>query len=428
MKKFISFAAAIIACVAAFAQNPQYDTYFTPDRLRIDLTFAGDASYQKIFLEGMVKEGGWSGSKTNLIDPFRYGEYFLEVQTPQGEAIYSKGFNTLFQEWRTTAEARTTPQAFNSSYTIPFPKEKVVLKVYERVKATGLHNEIFSIGIDPADKLISREVANDFKVTAIMENGDPANKVDLLFVAEGYTAEQMEKFLADARRFADYLFTMPPYNRHKGDFNIWAVESVSPESGTDIPHEDIWRKTVANSNFYTFRSDRYLTAQNQKTICQIATAAPYDALYVIVNNEKYGGGGIYNFYGLSASDCPWALEVFVHEFGHSFAGLADEYYDSSTSYEEFYNLKIEPWEPNITTLVNFDAKWKDMLPSGTPIPTAPLGEQKDNVTLGVYEGGGYMAKGIYRPVMDCRMKTNQAAGFCPVCQRAIERMIEYYCK
>ncbi len=428
MKKLISFAAAIIACVAAFAQNPQYDTYFTPDRLRIDLTFAGDASYQKIFLDGMVKEVGWSGSKTNLIDPFRYGEYFLEVQTPQGEAIYSKGFNTLFQEWRTTAEARTTPQAFNSSYTIPFPKGKVVLKVYERVKATGLHNEIFSIGIDPADKLISSEVANDFKVTAIMENGDPANKVDLLFVAEGYTAEQMEKFLADARRFADYLFTMPPYNRHKGDFNIWAVESISQESGTDIPHEDIWRKTVANSNFYTFRSDRYLTAQNQKTICQIATAAPYDALYVIVNNEKYGGGGIYNFYGLSASDCPWALEVFVHEFGHSFAGLADEYYDSSTSYEEFYNLKIEPWEPNITTLVNFDAKWKDMLPAGTAIPTAPLSEQKDNVTLGVYEGGGYMAKGIYRPVMDCRMKTNQAAGFCPVCQRAIERMIEYYCK
>ena len=221
---------------------------------------------------------------------------------------------------------------------------------------------------------------------------------------------------------------MPPYNRHKEDFNIWAVESISEESGTDIPHEGVWKKTVANSNFYTFRSDRYLTAQNQKTICQIATAAPYDALYVIVNNEKYGGGGIYNFYGLSASDCPWALEVFVHEFGHSFAGLGDEYYDSSTSYEEFYNIKIEPWEPNITTLVNFDAKWKDMLPAGTAVPTAPLADKKDNVTIGVYEGGGYMAKGIYRPVMDCRMKTNQAHGFCPVCQRAIEKMIEYYCK
>lgn len=428
MKKFITLCAAALLSIAAFAQQPKYETYFTPDRLRIDLTFAGDASYQKIYLDGLVKECAWSGSKTNLIDTFNYGEYRLEVQTLQGEAIYSKGFNTLFQEWRTTADAVTTPQAFCSSYTIPYPKEKVVLKVYERVKATGVYSEIFSVGINPADKLISHEVANSWKVSSLMQNGDPATKVDLCFIAEGYTAQEMDKFRADARRFTEYLFTMAPYNRHKEDFNIWLVESVSEESGTDIPHEDVWKKTVANSNFYTFRSDRYLTAQNQKTICQIATAAPYDALYVIVNNEKYGGGGIYNFYGLSASNCKWAEEVFVHEFGHSFAGLGDEYYDSSTSYEEFYNIKIEPWEPNLTTLVNFESKWKDMLPSGTSVPTPPLSDPKDNVSMGVFEGGGYMAKGIYRPVMDCRMKTNQAQGFCPVCQRAIEKMIGYYCK
>jgi hypothetical protein len=428
MKRFITLCAAALICMAASAQQSKYETYFTPDRLRVDLTFAGDASYQKIFLEGLVKECAWSGSKTNLIDTFNYGEYRLEVQTLQGEAIYSKGFNTLFQEWRTTADAVTTPQAFCSSYTIPYPKEEVVLKVYERVKATGVYSEIFSVGINPADKLISHEVANSWKVSSLMQNGDPATKVDLCFIAEGYTAHEMEKFRADARRFTEYLFTMAPYNRHKEDFNIWLVESVSEESGTDIPHEDVWKKTVANSNFYTFRSDRYLTAQNQKTICQIATAAPYDALYVIVNNEKYGGGGIYNFYGLSASNCKWAEEVFVHEFGHSFAGLGDEYYDSSTSYEEFYNIKIEPWEPNLTTLVNFESKWKDMLPSGTSVPTPPLSGPKDNVSMGVFEGGGYMAKGIYRPVMDCRMKTNQAKGFCPVCQRAIEGMIGYYCK
>ena len=428
MKKFIILCAAALLSIAAFAQQPKYETYFTPDRLRIDLTFAGDASYQKIYLDGLVKECAWSGSKTNLIDTFNYGEYRLEVQTLQGEAIYSKGFNTLFQEWRTTADAVTTPQAFCSSYTIPYPKEKVVLKVYERVKATGVYSEIFSVGINPADKLISHEVANSWKVSSLMQNGDPATKVDLCFIAEGYTAQEMEKFRADALRFTEYLFTMAPYNRHKEDFNIWLVESISEESGTDIPHEDVWKKTVANSNFYTFRSDRYLTAQNQKTICQIATAAPYDALYVIVNNEKYGGGGIYNFYGLSASNCKWAEEVFVHEFGHSFAGLGDEYYDSSTSYEEFYNIKIEPWEPNLTTLVNFESKWKDMLPSGTSVPTPPLSDPKDNVSIGVFEGGGYMAKGIYRPVMDCRMKTNQAQGFCPVCQRAIEKMIGYYCK
>ncbi|MBQ7773947.1 MAG: peptidase M64, partial [Bacteroidales bacterium] len=229
MKKLLSLFSALAVCIAAFAQQPQYDTYFTPDRLRIDLTFAGDATSQKIFLEGMTKECAWSGSRTNLVDPFKYGEYYMEVRTPDGKVIYSKGFNTLFQEWRTTAEAQTTPQAFNSSYVIPFPKEKVVLKVYERVKATGKHNEILSVGIDPADKLISREVKNDFKVTKVICNGDPANKVDLLFIAEGYTADEMEKFLQDARRLADYMFTMPPYDRHKDDFNIWAVESVSQE-------------------------------------------------------------------------------------------------------------------------------------------------------------------------------------------------------
>lgn len=430
MRRIISLLATVLLCATlSFAQQaqPQYDTYFTPDRLRVDLTFAGDASYQKIFLEGLTKECAWSGSKVNLLDPFKYGEYFMEIQTPQGTPIYSKGFNTLFQEWRTTADARTTPQAFNSSYVIPFPKEKVVLKLYERVRATGLHNEIFSIEIDPADKLISHEVTNDFKVSHILYNGDPANKVDLLFIAEGYTAQEMEKFRKDAERFANYMFTMAPYNKHKEDFNIWIVESVSQESGTDIPHEGVWKKTVANSNFYTFRSDRYLTAQNQKTVAQIATAAPYDALYVIVNNPKYGGGGIYNFYGLSASDCRFAEEVFIHEFGHSFAGLGDEYaYDNS--YEEFYNIKIEPWEPNITTLVNFEAKWKDMLPEGTPVPTPYLENRRDNTQLGVYEGAGYMGKGIYRPVMDCRMNTNTAEGFCAVCQRAIERMIEYYTK
>jgi IgA Peptidase M64. len=435
MKYLITLLALFLATFQVNAQEcncknkctqPKYDNFFTPDRLRIDLTFAGDATYQKIFLDGLTKENTWSGSKKNLLDPFKYGEYFLEVCTLNGKAIYSKGFNTLFQEWRTTAEAKTTQQSYASSYVIPYPKEKVILKIYERVKETGLHNQIFKLEIDPTDYLISKEVANNFKVTPIINNGDVEHKVDLLFIAEGYTDKEMDKFRADVKRFASYLFEMEPYKSREKDFNIWAVESVSPESGTDIPHENIWKQTVANSNFYTFRSDRYLTAPNHKTISQIATNAPYDALYVIVNHNKYGGGGIYNFYGLSVSDHQLTAPVFVHEFGHSFAGLGDEYYDSSTSYEEFYNLKTEPWEPNITTLVNFDSKWKDMLPKGTKIPT-PQTKENDG-KLGVYEGGGYMAKGIYRPVMDCRMKTNTAPGFCPVCRKAIEAMIDYYTK
>ncbi len=403
-----------------------YSTFFTPDRLRIDLIFAGNNKYQKIFLSSLAWEKNWSGSKVNLIDIFQGGEYLLKIKSKEGQTIYSRGFNTLFQEWRCTPEAGLNEQSYCSSYVIPFPKDTVQLYIYERVKETGKHNELFKATINPNDKLISREICNDFKVTPILYNGECENKVDLLFIAEGYTKEQMPKFKADAQRMTDYMFSMHPYSKHKDDFNVWIVESLSAEEGTDIPHKDVWKNTVADSHFYTFYSDRYLTAPNHTTICKIASNAPYDALYVLVNDATYGGGGIYNFYGLSSSDNKWAEPVFIHEFGHSFAGLADEYFDSSTSYDDtFYNINVEPWEPNITTLVNFERKWKDMLDENTLIPTP---DTTAAMVLGVYEGGGYLAKGIYRPVMDCRMKTNTAPGFCPVCSRAIEKMIEFYTK
>lgn len=426
MKKFILSLALLAVALTAKSQN-LYDAYFTPERLRIDLVFAGDAKTQHVYLDGLAKEAQWSGSKHNLVDPFKYGEYYLELKTPAGETVYSKGFNTLFQEWRTIEEAKHTPKAFNSSYVVPFPKSKMKLVVSEREKATGKFKDIYNIEIDPADKLIKNEKANDFKVTSILNNGNSNEKVDLLFIAEGYTAAEMDKFRKDAAKFAGYLFEMEPYKSRKTDFNIWAVESVSENSGTDIPHQDTWKNTVAGSNFFTFRIDRYLTAPNQKQISEIASNAPYDALYVIVNTSKYGGGGIYNFYGLSMADHKTEAPVFVHEFGHSFAGLGDEYYESEVAYNDFYHLKTEPWEPNITTLVNFERKWKDMLPKGHNLQTTPNDPKNTNV-LGIFEGGGYMAKGIYRPYYECRMKNNTAQGFCPVCQRAINAMIDYYAK
>ncbi len=424
MKKILAVVMLIVGSVSAFAQ--EYDKYFTPDRLRVDLVFAGDANKQNVYLDGLTKEANFSGSKTNLVDPFGYGEYYLEVKTPQGETIYSKGFNTLFQEWRTIDEAKTMAKSFNSSYIIPFPKEKINLVISERLKTTGKFSPMYTFEIDPSNKLISAEKLNNFTVSSILNNGDPANKVDLLFVAEGYTAEEMDKFRKDAKKFGEYLFELEPYKSRKDDFNIWAVESVSEESGTDIPHQDIWKNTVANSNFYTFEIDRYLTAPDQKLISQIASNAPYDALYVIVNTEKYGGGGIFNYYGLSMSDHKTEAPVFVHEFGHSFAGLGDEYYESETAYNEFYNLKTEPWEPNVTTLVDFDSKWKDLIKEGTPVPTPNDPKYLD--VVGLFEGGGYVTKGVYRPYYECRMKNNTAKGFCPACQRAIIKMIDYYSK
>ena len=427
MRKLISLTILLFSALLSLSAQPQpiYEQYFTNERLRLDITFAGDVNSQSIFLENLHKEKLWSGSKTTLIDHFNYGEYYYKVFGKIGELILSKGFCNLFQEWRTTAEAKKVRRSFASSYWIPFPKEPVKVVFYERVKATGEFRELDGFIVDPQDKLISSELENDFKINKVVYNGDPATKVDLLFIAEGYTQEQMDKFRADAERFAGYLFDTEPYKSRKGDFNIWSVESVSKDSGTDIPHQDIWRSTALSSNFYTFYIDRYLTVQNQSKVASAASNAHCDALYVIVNTDKYGGGGIYNFYGLSMADNRVAAEVFVHELGHSFAGLADEYYTSEVAYEEFYNLKVEPWEPNITTLVDFSKKWESMITQGTPIPTPNDASYKD---VGLFEGGGYMAKGIYRPLFNCRMKANNAESFCPVCAAAINRMIDYYVK
>ena len=154
------------------------------------------------------------------------------------------------------------------------------------------------------------------------------------------------------------------------------------------------------------------------------SGVPYEHIVILANTENYGGGGIYNSYLMSAAHNEKTRPVVVHEFGHSFAGLADEYYYDD-QYETQYPADTEPWEPNLTTLVDFDRKWKDMLPRGTKIPTKP--SKKNLYTeVGVYEGGGYQSKGVYRPAQECRMKINEAPVFCPVCERAILRVINYY--
>lgn len=428
MRKIITLILGLLLITSTSYAQPKkdvvvYDNYFTNERLRIDLIFAGNKESQKVFLKELHKEFEWSGSKKNLLDYFHYGEYYYEVYSGE-KLIFSKGFNSLFQEWRTTAEAKKMEKAFSSSIWMPYPKDTVELKIYERLKSTGKFEVLSTMIIDPSNKLISKDKKNNFKVVSILNSGDSEKKVDLLFVAEGYTEDEMGKFRKDSEKFSKYLFEMEPYKSRQSDFNIWAVESISEDTGTDIPQDNVWKNTVACSNFYTFEIDRYLTAPNHTTIASIISNSPFDAVYVIVNTAKYGGGGIYNFYGLSMSDHETEAEVFVHEFGHSFAGLADEYYSSDVAYEDFYNTKLEPWEPNITTLIDFDSKWKSMILEDTPIPTP--NEENYLDILGLFEGGGYMSKGIYRPYFDCRMKTNSAKGFCPACQKGIDAMIDFY--
>ena len=426
MKRLLAIVLLIAATLTAEGRKSDFDRYFTGERLRIDLILAGNSQHQQAFLEELVYEPCWAGTRTQLIPSFDYGHYTTDVYTTDGKLIFRRGFNSLFEEWCTTEEAETINKAFTNSAWIPFPKVKVRVVVTGLDRHTGKRSEMLSFEVDPGDKLITRGSENSYKYSKILDNGPVENHVDLCIIAEGYTEAEMDKFRADAERLTGYLFLLEPFSSRKSDFNVWIVESVSEESGTDIPHEDIWRNTVAASNFYTFRIDRYLTAPDHRRIAQIASAVPHDALYVIVNHGKYGGGGIYNYYALSTADHPAVKAVFPHEFGHSFAGLADEYYTSEVAYQDAYPAGVEPWEPNITTQADFASKWKDMIEPGTPVPT-PNDPKYKNVT-GLFEGGGYSAKGVWRPYYECRMKNNTAPAFCPVCQRAINLMIDYYCR
>jgi hypothetical protein len=233
----------------------------------------------------------------------------------------------------------------------------------------------------------------------------------------------MDKFIEDAKRSAGYIFSEEPFKSHRKAFNIRAVKSSSQDSGTDIPGEGVWKNTVLNSSFYTFGIERYMTTSDFMSVCDVAANAHYDQIYILVNTDKYGGGGIYNFYSISAADNAASRAVVIHEFGHAFGGLADEYYNSSVAYNDFFNLEVEPWNPNLTTLIDFNSKWASMVPDTVDIPTPPSDSNSEKV--GVYEGGGYVAKGVFRPMIDCRMHTNEA-GFCPVCSKALIQMIKQY--
>ncbi|GAB1404693.1 MAG: M64 family metallopeptidase [Lentimicrobiaceae bacterium] len=402
----------------------QFAKHFYDKTLRIDYVHAGNDSSDYYAMDELIQEGVWAGSKTNLVDAFDYGNYKVVVRDKKGsEVLYSKGFSTLFWEWQTTAEARITTRAFAENVLIPFPRYPVTVEFHNRLH-NGQWQKKFTCDIDPENYFIRKENRLQFPVLSLHQSGQPAVSLDLVIIPEGYTAGEMEKFKADSRRFADYLLDHEVYKPYANNINITAVLAPSLESGADIPGKGVWKQTVLNSTFYTFDSDRYLTTSDMKSVRDVAANVPYDQILIVANTSVYGGGGIYNFYGLFTSDNPFAREVFIHEFGHSFAGLADEYYDSEVSYEGFYDLSVEPWEPNITTLVDFKYKWADLVTPETEIPTRSKLNNKNIV--GAFEGGGYLAKGIYRPSVECMMKSFSSGKFCPVCTRAIHQMIENY--
>jgi hypothetical protein len=403
-----------------------FEKYFTDKVLRVDFMFSGNSKKTTVYPVGMKEEPYWGGSKANLIDHLNYGNFKYEVFDSEDKTlIYSRGFCTLFQEWQTTAEAKTSDRSFYEVATMPFPKNKIrfVISVRER---NGNFSELYETIIDPSDYYIRREKTIQAGAYKLYGEGPYDKSVDLAFIAEGYKKDEMGKFREDVKKMAQALFAEPPFNEYKDKFNIWAVEAESQESGTDVPGEKIYVNTALNSSFYTFGTARYLTTQDIKAVNDYAAVVPHDNIIVLINSNRYGGGGVYNYYSGTTASHALSEIVFIHEFGHGFAGLADEYYSSSVAYDEFYPLNVEPWEPNITTMVNFKSKWKDMIAGDTPQPT-PAEEKYGNVT-GLFEGGGYSAKGIFRPELECRMKGNGPKGFCSVCRKAIKEMIEYYTK
>ncbi|MDH6357609.1 M64 family metallopeptidase [Parabacteroides sp. PF5-9] len=400
-----------------------FDQYFDKKSLRIDFILSGNAEFQTASLLQLRQEPTWGGPVKNLIDQFYYGGYYVNIYDPKSnQLIYSRGFNTLFEEWRSTEQAQSETQAWTNSVSVPFPKSTVVLDITARNKENMQFESILKMNIDPTSIFIDRGKLTDHPITQIQYKGDSADKIDLVFLGEGYTDQEQEKFIADAKRFTESLFKTPPFAAYQDDFNVSAVSLISEESGTDFSGKGIFKHTALNAGFYTFGVDRYLTTPDMKSIRDAVWNVPCDAIFILVNTETYGGGGMYNFYAIGSADNARTIEVFVHEFGHSFGGLADEYFSSEVAYdEEYYNLNHEPWEPNITTLVDFNSKWKDMLPTNTPVPT-PL-EKPFSDKIGVFEGAGYMSKGIYRPADHCMMR--DLVPFCPVCSRAIVRMIHF---
>jgi hypothetical protein len=420
MKKYVLF--FILICGSIYSQI-DFNKFFIDKTLRLDFFHTGNNLAENITFDKLIEEGQWSGSKKNLIDKYHYGYYVLQVyDSASNQLIYSRGFSTLYQEWQTTEESKNVSRTFSGSVSMPFPQKSIRVEIYRKDRRNNPEKK-FEYVVNPGDYFIIKEKIKPCSNFKVHFSGEPSQKLDIVLIPEGYTKEEMDKFKKDCDKFAGYLFDYSPFKESKNKINIWGIEAPSVESGTDIPGKGEWKQTILNSRFYTFDSERYLMTTDYSTVKDIAANAPYDQIYIIVNTQKYGGGSIYNFYSVTAADNKVSNQIFIHEFGHGFAGLADEYADDST-YLDYYPLDVEPWEANITTLVDFDSKWKSILKKDIPVPTPKEDKYKDEI--GVFEGGGYVNKGVYRPTINSIMNSFLSNEFNDVCKKAIQELIDFY--
>jgi hypothetical protein len=452
-------------------------SFAAPRTLRVDYYHTGNSHEEWFSLDRVVLEPlEWPGNLNKTIDESQLGDYRFEVrEQTSGKLLYSRGFNSVFGEWKTTEEALHGNRTFSESLRFPAPDEPVEVSLRERVESgvpqdpKEAWKEVWKTVVDPKDKFVDRSrPPSPGALLELQKMGDPATKVDLLVLGDGYTAAERGKFERDARRFMEALFSTPPFREHQKDFNVWGLCPAAEESGVSRPSSGIYRRSPLGASYDTFGTERYVLTTENRALRDVASFAPYEFIEILVNGQTYGGGGIFNQYATVAIDNLWAGYVGVHEFGHQFAGLADEYYTSDVAYLP-PATKTEPWEPNVTALLDrANLKWKDLVAAGTPVPTpwnqeefdrvereiqrqrkelraagkaeaeidelfrkqrekedAMLGSEKYAGKIGAFEGANYEAKGYYRSEVDCIMFTRYMK-FCAVCRRAIERVIGMY--
>ncbi|MBV8855854.1 MAG: IgA Peptidase M64 [Acidobacteria bacterium] len=443
-----------------------------PRTMRLDLYHTGTATEEVFSLDRAVVEPlPWPGNPRRAVDDSNLGKYFFEVKDAKtGRVLYSRGFASVYGEWETTDEAKTTRRTFEESLRFPAPDAPVQIVLKKRDKQNQFR-EVWTTALDPSDIFIDRSNPKaPAPLIEIQKNGDPASKVDFLIIGDGYTAAEAAKFERDARRMTEVLFSTSPFKERRSDFNVWALCPPAAESGVSRPSTGVYHDSPLGATYDAFGSERYVLTFDNRALRRAAQFAPYEFVEILVNNRTYGGGGIHNLYSTVAVDNAWANYVFVHEFGHHFAGLADEYYTSSVAYTPPAE-RTEPWEPNVTALLDpANLKWKDLVEPGTPIPTpwgkeafetysneiqqrrrqiraerkpeevmealfreelqherGTFAKEKYAGRVGAFEGANYEAKGFYRPEVDCIMFT-RTDHFCAVCRRAIERVIDMYAR
>lgn len=423
MKRRNLLLAFLLACTGVSAQN--FDEYFTDKTLRVDYLFTGNTSHQAICVDELSALPRWAGRRHHLAElPLEGNGQITMRDAASDSVIYRTSFSSLFLEWLETDEARTVDRGFENTFLLPYPRRKAVVEItlldpHHQVRTRLTHT------VNPEDILIHEKGHTHITPHRYLLQSGPADRcIDVAILAEGYTEEEMDTFYQDAKVACESLFGHEPFRSMKQRFNIVAVASPSEDSGVSIPRLDQWKNTAFRSHFSTFYSDRYLTTSRLKALHDALAGIDYEHIIVLANTDEYGGGGIYNSYTLTTAHHESFRPVVVHEFGHSFGGLADEYFYEEDIMSDTYPTDVEPWEPNVTTRVNFASKWADLIPEGTPMPTPA--EDFNTYQVGLYEGAAYSFKGLYRGSYNCRMRTNDYPAFCPVCQRALRRLIEFY--